>query len=516
MGTDLKMRLSGSLTLAAEAAQTDSALVHDKRAYKLELEHSSARVQARAYARQQDDAFGLGQARDSENATRKYGADAQVRVTDGLSLQGEAYREQQTLSNARRDVGSARANYTMERGSVGFGVRQARDNDGAGNDTESRQALADARMRITDKLSAHVSREQNIGSQTNSVDFPTRTGLRLDYQLTDKTTLSAAQEWSQGDLQSTRSTRLGVQTQIWDGARLSTRYEQQLAEGGSRAFANVGLQQNFKLNELWSLDLGVDHSRTLEHSGFPEETEVNEDFTAFSVGTNYRPEDWVWNNRFEYRTATNSDKWSIATSLEGNLKPGLDSSLNLSWFSDRRRAGDDTDQGSIALNLAWRPAYDDWIYFDKLEVVYGSTSGLGPRVRDWRYINNLHANWQINEQTQMANYLGVKWTRTHIGDRGYNGFLGMASTRLTYDINPDWDIEGSASGLWSDGQIRPGYGVALGHNLIDNVWVSLGYNFTGFYDEDFAGAEYARQGWLLRFSYKFDQRSWTGRREDEP
>ena len=50
-----------------------------------------------------------------------------------------------------------------------------------------------------------------------------------------------------------------------------------------------------------------------------------------------------------------------------------------------------------------------------------------------------------------------------------------------------------------------GVGLDVGFNLASNVWLSLGYNFAGFEDDDFDDARYTAEGPFLRFSIKADQ-----------
>ncbi|MDZ7686190.1 MAG: hypothetical protein U5O39_15270 [Gammaproteobacteria bacterium] len=57
------------------------------------------------------------------------------------------------------------------------------------------------------------------------------------------------------------------------------------------------------------------------------------------------------------------------------------------------------------------------------------------------------------------------------------------------------------------------YGVSLGYNVADNVWMSLGYNFSGFSDEDFLGADYTAKGVYLKYRVKFDQHSLDNARQ---
>jgi hypothetical protein len=40
-----------------------------------------------------------------------------------------------------------------------------------------------------------------------------------------------------------------------------------------------------------------------------------------------------------------------------------------------------------------------------------------------------------------------------------------------------------------------------------NVWMSLGYNFDGFSDDDFSASEYTAEGVFLKYRLKFDQYS---------
>ncbi len=58
---------------------------------------------------------------------------------------------------------------------------------------------------------------------------------------------------------------------------------------------------------------------------------------------------------------------------------------------------------------------------------------------------------------------------------------------------------------WRGGEKRFGLGVSLGHKLMANTWVAVGYNVLGFDDADFKGAEYRSQGAYIAVRMKFDQ-----------
>ena len=50
-----------------------------------------------------------------------------------------------------------------------------------------------------------------------------------------------------------------------------------------------------------------------------------------------------------------------------------------------------------------------------------------------------------------------------------------------------------------------GLGASLGYGLMENVWLSFGYNFHGFDDSDFSQGDFTAQGPFVKFRVKFDQ-----------
>jgi len=60
------------------------------------------------------------------------------------------------------------------------------------------------------------------------------------------------------------------------------------------------------------------------------------------------------------------------------------------------------------------------------------------------------------------------------------------------------------------------YGLMTGYSPIKDVWISLGYNFKGFYDQDFSDAETRVEGIVLNFRIKLDQDGAKTMLEGEP
>ena len=78
---------------------------------------------------------------------------------------------------------------------------------------------------------------------------------------------------------------------------------------------------------------------------------------------------------------------------------------------------------------------------------------------------------------------------------------------MTYDITERWDIGLIASTLFSGGfeSRQYGLGVEAGYNVTQNLWVSAGYNFFGFRDDDLDEENTSNPGVYVRLRFKFDE-----------
>ena len=96
-----------------------------------------------------------------------------------------------------------------------------------------------------------------------------------------------------------------------------------------------------------------------------------------------------------------------------------------------------------------------------------------------------------------------------LNNKRYSSFTDYTGSELRYDINKTWDIglRGSVLHSWNGGQYAYSAGASTGYNVMENTWVSLGYNICGFSDKDFSSADYTARGPYIRFRMKFDQQS---------
>ncbi len=520
MAADATWEFGSSTEVKAEIARSRAGAtpqdVVSARAYTLKATHLGRKVSSSVHLREFQGGFGIGQQQGSANATRDYGGDVQYKFTDQWSLSSTLLRQQDLSTGNIRDSVNNQLAWQYKEHSFGLGFNTARDLLSTGQKNLSRLLTANAATRLGNRLTVRASREQALPGGTTSADFPTRTSLGAGYMLTEKIGLDLTQEWTQGSLQNSSTTRVGLKASPWSGGQLLTRYEQSLDENGLRSFANIGLKQQWNLTDKWLLDIGLDRSQTLRHPGavalnpsIPLASGGGTDYNAISLGANYAPEGWRWTNRVEYRVAADSRSWSLSSGMQGEPRPAL----GLSWSSQathsRAVAGTFQTQVSTALGAAWRPDYDGWMWFDRLDVNYDASDDGLTRQRSWKYIQNLHANWQASRKHQWEFHHGIKWSRQYIDRQAFAGVTDFLFARWRYDVTESWDVslQGALLHSWQDGQLLGSFGAAIGHRLVDDVWVSVGYNGNGFDSRDFAGAGYTTRGIYLDFRMKFDQNS---------
>jgi opacity protein-like surface antigen len=197
---------------------------------------------------------------------------------------------------------------------------------------------------------------------------------------------------------------------------------------------------------------------------------------------------------------------------------GLVKEIDSSWaWSGRAQvyqtsvsAGLGTTKVDLRYGLVYRPPQTQWIVLDRLDFIIDDESG-GTSIssNSWRLVNNFITNYRPHKDLQLSLHYGAKYVQETIDGSDYSGFTDLVGIEGRYDITKDWDIGLQSSILhsWSSGQLDYCEGISIGYNVVQNAWISLGYNLTGFEDKDFSQAEFTARGPFVRFRFKFDQNS---------
>lgn len=512
-GIDTTYKINKTTKIKAEVAISKEDEFDDTQkgnAYLAEIIHISDTANAKAYFRESQTGFGLGQQNGSEAGMRKIGADGLYYINNNYDIEGKMHHHDNLATGAEQDHIETTVTYYKDSYSLYGGLSHTKDLTGDDTRYTSDQFRTGASKSLLDnKLNLRIDHEQSVAGNNGSNDYPTRTVVGADYQIAKPVSLFAEHEMTSGENQDTSGSRAGLKATPWKGGQLNSSIQQETIEKQTRVYANLGLNQVWQINSQLSISSGLDHSRTVKETDTGIEDDTTEDFTAISLGANFREKTWFWDNRVEYRVADSEDKWGMASGIYSEPVPGIGLSAATQIFRTDVENGDYSTDAKLSLGFAYRPLYSDITTLNKTDFILEDdrTSGIG--YNSWRIINNLNSNIQIRDDIQLSLQLGLKYVVDTFDTDTYSGFTDLLGLEARYDINERFDIgvHGRVLHTWNSEQSDYNTGLSFGTNLFKNVWISLGYNIKGFSDKDFSRANYTAQGPFMKFRIKFDQES---------
>ena len=534
-------------------------------AYLAEINHTSKKLTANVYIRSEQAGFGLRQRSTSTIDVRRYGASASYLISQfendktgrrgNRNVTASLYREDNLNTGDSRTL--AEMNFSQESDSLSgsVGLRAVQDDLGAGNERRSILAVIRARH-VLPKHGAtfQITREQPLGGKGNVDDFPQRTRLSVEKTLTKKARIQISHDILGGERNSGQNTTLAVSYAPWAGTEIQAGSDMITSDSGRRIGATIGLDQQFQINEKWSASLGLSNRRVLADtntapnpvanpvanpvpnpitspvigpltqiapdaaiSGF----ETNQNFTAAYLGLGYRTGKTSISSRLETRKSTNSrdfnasfaaaremsETLSFAGAVRANFRNQDDGTPVVSNVTIPTSGKSSRIDGR--LGAAWRPKNNDTVFLNRLDIVHeNSLSGA----KTTKLVNNFTANKMISERWQVTGNYGVKYVKSVLDDNKFSGFSHLLGVETRFDVTKKIDIGLHGSILIDQGTKTASYayGPSVGLSPVENVWLSLGYNVSGYTDRDFADAEYAQKGVYLKFRFKFDQNSAKG------
>jgi uncharacterized repeat protein (TIGR01451 family) len=522
-GTDLRWQIAPATELRAEVARSESddpARTASASAYLTEVTHVSERLDTRAYVREQEAGFGVGQQAGGEAGTRKVGLDGRYRLTERFTVEGETYRQEVLETGAQRELVSAQLRRDADDYTLGAGARHVADTGVPGGDTESEHAFVNGSLDVfKDLITLRASQDFALGGKNSSVDFPARSVLGLDYHWRPATTFFGEWEHADGDRFDAETTRVGVRTVPWERAQLQSSINQRATEFGPRLFANTGLMQGWQLNERWAFDFGVDQSKTIAEPGAPPLEPFNPavplasgtldggDFLATFVGALYRSELWTFTSRLENRHSDDEDRRIVSGGFYREPVAGHAFSMSAHWFDSTFAKGSAATAGEMQLGWNYRPATSAWIILDRLDLKQDARNDASSDNESARVINNLNANWQLDLRTQLGVQFGGRYVRSTFDGERYSGLSTLYGIDVRRELTMRFDVglHGTMLSSLESGVSDESVGVDVGVTLARNVWISIGYNFAGFRDDDFEASRYTAQGPFIKFRMKADQ-----------
>jgi len=523
-GVDATVQLDDKTKLRAEVAATErdlAGVAASGSAWLGELSHHEEKWDGKAYLREQDGAFGMGQQAASEIATRKFGVDGRYHISNAIQLQGQAYQQENLTDGWQNSMLEGRVdNIISDTLSTYYGARASQDKGATGN-MQNNQLLGGAAYTMMDKrLSLHGSAEISGGTAGSST-MPDRLIMGADYKVTQQSKIFAEQEFSRGELVSANTTRVGMRTQPWMGNEMAASVGSNYSNDAERLYSNLGMVQRWQIDEHWQTNLSVDRSQTLSNSakplnlntplpsgsgGISQLPSASGDYAAAAISLAYNDKLWSSDGRIEVRNSSLDKQRNLQLGLQRQLDNGRSMATGYSLRKADNMAGY-TFCSDLRFSYAHRPNDSQWVWFDRADYITQSSQTTTSSLKGAKLVNNINANYMPSRRTQFSLQYGAKYVLDRIDNTDYEGYTDLIGVEIRHDLSPRWNVGAFGSVMRSLNSAVRTYalGASVGYKLVDNVWLSAGYNLRGMDDRDFSTAAYRAQGPYITLRFKVDQ-----------
>ena len=426
-------------------------------------------------------------------------------------------RTEELLSASKRDGLLVAAERTLENGlRVEVGIRHARESQVtqvAGTDVIPNELTA-LRARVTGDVpglkdaSAYVEAEVDVKDSARKI-----AAIGGDYRLGGSGRLYARHEfissltgpYGLNNQQRQNSTVVGISTDYMKDGNLFSEYRIRDAISGGDAEAALGLRNLWHVADGLALTTSFERVHAL--SG-----KVENESTAATFGLEYTANPlWKGSTRLELRKGFSSD--SILSTVAAASK------LNQNWtllgrntYSLIRNKGQSTgenEQDRLQAGLAYRDTETDTLNaLGRVEHrTENDTTQPGVELKRTVELISIHANWQPRRPFTFSGRYAAKWVNEKSNGLATKNNAQLLAGRVIWDVAPRWDAGVNVSTMFGHGARSKQYGLGLevGFLIMENLWVSGGYNFFGYRDDDLASGDYTNKGAFIRLRYKFDE-----------
>ena len=533
-GLDARLQITNSIEFTAEYAQSEQQTLangsSEGDAYQAELVHTGKRLDARLYINEQEQGFGLGQQNASNSAIRTQGIDSYYRISDNLKLSANLRQEENLSTDSERDTIQTNISYTQQSLELTAGASVTEDNDSVGDKRRAEKInLGASQQFLEGKLRLRAQTEWQINSTNTTANQPVRHLLGADYQLTRQVDIYAEHEIADNEILDTNTSRIGLRARPWNNGTINSSVEQRHSEQQERSSAVFALTQAVPINENWRASFSFDQTTTLQEqnllrinpeaplasgasfTNIPSDGSLDNDFWAVSTGLAYQTNQYLFDNRLEYRNSDQDDKYTLLSNWKRELHNGVGHALRFNLFhTDAHQGNADQSSAELRYSSVYRPVESRWLWLNRTELKQDDNTSNSVGVLSKRFVENLAVNY-IAPNWQAAGHFGAKYQIIETGRSDFKTNSFVVGSELRYDINSHWDIGAQYHRLFTPklGLAQDSYGLSVGVDIAKNLWLSVGYNAQGYHDDDFSVNSFTAEGAFIKLRFKFDQNTFN-------
>lgn len=485
---------------------------------RIELNYKLSNTEARLYHNQADQGF-YNTASPISAGRKESGIKIQSRIAKIGLARAEAIRTEDSANDGVRDGFSVSVERALNQYlSLEVGARSYRETTQAASNS-SEGATATDGTTVRGKLNAllpwiagsaaFVEYEQDIEDAERQV-----LALGGSYQFNAKGRVYARHElmsslsgsYGLNETTERNSTVVGLDSNYMKDGTVFSEYRLRDGIGAREAEAAIGLRNLWHVGNGIRLNTGFERVETLKAGT----SGTTQDATAISLGLEYLADPrWKGVAKVETRWSDTSD--SYLNTLGGAYKASDDVTLlakNVYRLIDNKDSGDRTVD-RFQVGAAYRDF--DSNRFDALtkfeyRLDDNQTSELTAYKRE-AFIVSAHTNYHPVRRLTLASQYAAKYARQDFNDLSSTGITQLLAGRAIYDINERWDASLNLGVMWDDQSsgIRQLIGAEVGYLVAANLWVSGGYNLSGYRDEELTDGNTTVKGAYMRLRFKFDE-----------
>lgn len=505
LSTNATLSLGEHTKLVGEFAHTRPGDADSGSGERVELTHDGADLQVRAFAGHTDAEFDNPSSYLSANRDEG-GAKASYSITERLRLLGEALHSADVTNNATRTGALFGVEQSFSRNvKAELGMRRVNDESATGETSET----TSVRTKVTTPL-PFASRAAVFGEYEQDIEVSDNKVAAAggEYRLAGRSRLYARHEFISSltgpyelDPSKERNTTVfGVDTNYLNDNQVFSEYRIADAMSGREAQAAIGLRNG------WQLTRGVRVHTTAERIEALDGASESETSSVTGALEYTRNPLWKSTARLELRDASTGDGLLSTFGLASKLSEDWTFLGRNAYALTRNDGQDNRVQERLQFGFAYRDSTTNrmnglWRYELKTE------DGVEIDLKRIVHIFSTHMDYQYAAHTVVRAQYSAKLAEESTIDGKFNTRAQLVGGRITRDLGSRFDAGMHVRALmgesFSTGQ--GGVGAEVGFLMVNNLWLSAGYNVMGFRDDDLAADEYTRRGAYLRMRFKFDE-----------
>ena len=372
-----------------------------------------------------------------------------------------------------------------------------------------------ARLPKLNKSLVFAEYEQDIShSERNAISIGGETALGNLGRLYARHDLINSLSGSYGldDTAERQRTVVGVDATYMKDGQVYSEYRMSDAISARDTEAALGLRNK------WHVRQGLTLNTLFERVQSLDDTAENQS-TAVGVGAEYlAQEGYKVSGRLEKRWGDSSDTLLATAGLAYRYSDDV-TLLAKDIYSNTSFAEGERTINRLQLGAAYRDLDSNQLdMLSKLEYRLDDNQTGNDAYEKEALIWSLHGNYHPTRPLTLSGHYAGKYLQYDADGTSDNNTAHAAYVRGLYDISERWDAGLQAGSYWNgaDNSMTYMLGAEVGYSPMTNLWLSVGYNFMGFNDEDIASDDTTQQGAYVRLRFKFDEDLFKSHNPNDP